>query len=149
MPLFDIRTVEEELALEGWGQRFTGSLLAIVAGVALLLATIGIYAIAAYSASQRVREIGVRLALGALPRHIWWLVTRGASAQLAAGLTFGSAGAIAMSRVLPSDVTGPGGASLTPLVVVAALLTAVAAIALALPARRALRLNPATVLRAE
>ena len=88
-----------------WAQRIFGSMFGIFAVVALILATVGLYAVTAYAAAQRTREIGVRVALGAQARHVWWLVTRSASWQIAIGLAIGIAGSVAVSRVIPVAIT--------------------------------------------
>jgi ABC-type antimicrobial peptide transport system permease subunit len=149
VPVFDIRTVDEHLAMARWGQRVFGSMLAIFAGVAFVLAVVGLYAVTAYGVSQRTQEIGLRIALGAQAKQILWLVTRRASAQLAVGLLIGGAGAMAVSRVLPAMLAGTRGSDPVTLAVVAALLVAAALCACLIPARRAARLDPITALRAE
>jgi putative ABC transport system permease protein len=149
LPLFNIRTVEQALAFERWAQRFTGSLFSIFAGIALVLAVVGLYAVTAYSAAQRTREIGVRIALGAQGSHVWWAVTRSATAQLVVGLLLGASGSFAISRVLPSQLTGASGSDPVTLIAVAALLVVVGIAACFVPARRAMRLDPVAALRAE
>jgi predicted permease len=149
LAVFDVRTVDEHLAMARWGQRVFGSMFAIFAGVALLLAIVGLYAVTAYSVAQRTTEIGVRLALGAGARHVWWTVTRRAAAQLAGGLAIGAAGATGVSRVIPAMLAGSGGGSAVTLLLVAGLLFAAGLLAAFVPARRAMRLDPVAALRAE
>ena len=101
----------------------------------------------AYAVAQRTREIGLRIALGAGVRHVWWLATRRASIQVAAGLVVGLAGSIAVLRLLPLQITRTDGNQLTTLVVVTALLVFIAFVACLIPARRALAVDPARTLR--
>ena len=131
------------------GLRVFGTMFAVFAVVALLLATVGLYAVTAYAAAQRTREIGVRVALGARASHIWWLVTRSAALQLALGLSIGMAGATGIGRLLESVLIGTSAIDPMTLLAVAGLLVVVALSACLLPARRAMRLDPAVVLRSE
>jgi putative ABC transport system permease protein len=149
LPLYDIRTVDDEIAVSQWPQRVFGSMFAIFAGIAVVLAAVGLYAVTAFAASLRMQEIGVRVALGAQARQIWWLVTRRAGAQLLVGLAIGGAGAVAVGRVLPAVVFGTFAGDPLTLILVAALLVAVAGVACFVPARRAMRLDPVAALRAE
>jgi predicted permease len=149
LAIYDIRTVDEQLAMSRWGQRVFGSMFAIFAGIALLLAVVGLYAITAYSVAQRTQEIGIRLALGARARQVWWVVTRRASAQLAAGLLLGGAGSLAVTRVLPAFLAGTGGGRPATLLVVSLLLLGAGLAACFVPARRAMRLDPVAALRQE
>ena len=121
----------------------------VIALVALLLATVGLYAVTAYAAAQRTREIGVRVALGAQAKQIWWLVTRSAAWQLGIGLSIGMVGAIGMGRFLGSVLIGTKAMDPVTLFAVAGLLAVVGLSARFLPARRAMRLDPAAVLRYE
>jgi putative ABC transport system permease protein len=105
LPLFDVRTVDDLLLFQQWGQRVFGGMFFVFATLALLMAAVGLYAATAYGVSQRTREFGVRLALGAPTRHVAWLVTRRTSVQLAAGLLLGAAGAVGVSKVTPAVVS--------------------------------------------
>jgi putative ABC transport system permease protein len=149
LPVFDVRTVDDLLAYGRWPDRVFGSMFVIFAGIALVLATVGLYAVTAYSVAQRTREIGVRMALGAQARQVWWLVTRRASGQLAVGLLLGVAGAVAVSRVLPAILAGTVGTDPLTIAIVSGLLVGVAVVACLIPARRATRLDPVTALRSE
>jgi hypothetical protein len=75
LALTDVQTVDDFLAFERWEQRFAGTMFSVFAGVAVLLASVGLYGVTRHSAAQRTREIGIRIALGAQARHIWGLVT--------------------------------------------------------------------------
>jgi ABC-type antimicrobial peptide transport system permease subunit len=129
--------------------RVFGTMFVVFAVVALLLATVGLYAVTAYAAAQRTREIGVRVALGARATHIWWLVTRSAAWQLAIGLSIGMIGATGIGQLLGSVLVGARATDPVTLLAVAGLLAVVALSACLLPARRAMRLDPAAVLRSE
>jgi putative ABC transport system permease protein len=150
VPLYNIQTVEEAMAIARWPERIFGSMFAIFAGIAVVLAAVGLYAVTAYGASQRTQEIGVRVALGAQARQIWWLVSRRAARQMGAGLVMGSAGALAVGRVLSSlAIFGESAADPLTIGAVGALLIGVAFAASFIPARRAMRLDPVAALRAE
>ena len=149
LPLFDLRTLDDRVAQNQWGQRFAGSMFAVFAAVALLLASIGLYAVTAYTAVARTREIGIRMALGAVTADVVWLVTRRAATQLTFGLALGLAGGVAVARALPSELAGVSGADPGTFVAVAMLLVAVALVAALVPARRAIRLDPVAALRVE
>jgi predicted permease len=149
LPLYDLRTVDEQLAISRWPARVFGSIFVIFAAIALILAGVGLYAVTAYSVVQRRQEIGVRMALGARAAEVGWLVTRRASTQLAVGLILGGAGAAAVSRVIPAVLAGSRGADPLTLVAVSALLLAVGVAAALIPARRAMRLDPVAAMRTE
>jgi putative ABC transport system permease protein len=147
LPIFDARTVDDFIAYLRWAQRVFGSMFAIFAVIALTLATVGLYAVTAYAVAQRTREIGLRIALGAGARHVWWLATRRASLQLITGLAIGLAGSLAVLRVLPMQAVRTDGDNSATLVAVSALLVVVALTACLIPARRALAVDPAQTLK--
>ena len=149
LPVWDVQTVDDFIYSQRWAERTFGSMFGIFALVALVLATVGLYAVSAYAVAQRTREIGVRVALGAQARDIWWLVTRSASWQIAIGLTVGIAGSVAVSRVIPVAITRVDGTDPLILAAAVALLVAVALLASLIPGRRAMRLNPVAALRSE
>jgi ABC-type antimicrobial peptide transport system permease subunit len=121
----------------------------IFASIALLLTASGLYAVTAYAVSRRTREIGVRVALGADARRVWWAVIGTTLRQLVVGLVVGAAGAAAVARLLPAMLVGTGGANPFAFAGVALLLLGVGLAAGAVPARRAMRLDPVTALQAE
>ncbi len=147
IPVFDTRTVDDLLSFQRWAQRVFGSMFAIFAAVALILATVGLYAVTAYAVSQRTREIGLRIALGARARHVWWLATRNASIQLTIGLLVGLAGSMAVLQLLPQQITRTDGDHSGILALVSVLLVLVALTACLIPARRALSVDPVQTLR--
>ncbi|MNC84611.1 Macrolide export ATP-binding/permease protein MacB [compost metagenome] len=125
------------------------AILAAFAGVAVLLAAIGIYGIVSYTAACRTREIGVRIALGARAGHVARLVATRALVLVAGGVAAGLAGAVAITRLLQSQLWDISPTD--PLTYVAGLfvLVVVCALACALPARRATAVNPTMALRCE
>lgn len=149
VPLDRIRTMEAVVDESLKGRRFLVVLLGLFAGVALVLATVGIYSVLAWLVGQRTREMGIRLALGAPPRGVVGLVIRQGAAPVVAGLALGVVLVVALGRIL--DARGIGDFrtdGLTPLLVV--LLLAGAALAACwLPARRAARVDPMLALRTE
>lgn len=146
LPLYGVRTLEEGLA-ESLTDRRTPMLLATgFAGVALFLAAIGIYGVLAYQVSQRRREIGIRMALGAQGAAIAGMVLKEGAAIVAAGSVGGLAGAYLMRRILQGQLYEVGAMDPSVIAVVTALLAAVAAAACLLPARRAARTDPAVAL---
>jgi putative ABC transport system permease protein len=142
--------VMDEQSARGLGaQRFNTSLLTVFALAALLLAAIGIYGLMAYAVTQRTREMGIRMALGARPRDVLSLVVRQGMVLAGVGIAFGIGGAFAATRLLGSMLYGVTPTDLTTLTSVAVLLGAVAFLACWLPARRAARVDPTVALRAE
>ena len=147
-PVFTVQTVDQMLAQATWPYRIFGSLFAIFALIALVLSAVGLYAVMAYSVTQRTSEIGVRMALGANRRRISWLVMRRGLVQLAIGLALGLGGAIGLSRVL-GELLVSGVTPKDPLTFIAItfLLIAVSLAACLIPARRATRVDPLVALR--
>jgi len=123
--------------------------LGIFAGVALALAAIGIYSVVSYAVSQRQRELGIRIALGAAPSAVLRLVVAQGAALAAIGLIVGLAAAIGLSRVIASLLFQVTPTDIATYVTVSSLLTAIALVACIVPARRAARVDPAVTLRGE
>jgi len=147
--LYEIRTLEQ-LANDSLSrQKFLLLLLGIFAGLAMLLACIGIYGLLAYLTSQRVPEIGLRMALGASARNVLAMVLRQSAQILFVGVAAGAIGAVIAVRILESSVAGVR--SIEPLTFAAmvALLVAAAFVASFIPARRASRVDPMTAMRQE
>jgi putative ABC transport system permease protein len=149
LPVFQIATLDDLVAQEGWPLRLFGAMFGAFAVSALTLAALGLYAVTAYAAAQRTREIGVRVALGARPVNVWWTVSRRTAIQVAVGLALGMAGALASGKLLQSILAGVSGRDPATLIAVPALLIVVALAACLIPARRAMRLNPVEALRSE
>jgi putative ABC transport system permease protein len=122
-------------------------LFGIFAGLALLLACIGIYGVLAYLTSQRVPEIGVRIALGARPADVMWMVLRQGLGMILAGIGTGVIGAWAAGRVLQHLVEGMRPAGFSTFAITIPILIAAALFASVVPARRASRVDPMTALR--
>ena len=150
IPVFNVRTMDELLAQRRWQYRVFGGMFAVFAAIALLLAAVGLYAVMAYSVTQRTQEIGVRMVLGAPPREVVWLFLRRAFVLVAIGLTIGMSGAFGVGRLLQSIlVQSSTGRDVPVLLFISLLMIAVAVTACVWPARRATRLNPVTALRYE
>ncbi len=148
-PVFEVRAMLDRVQ-ETWARsRFMTFLLAIFAGLALTLSMVGLYGVLAFSALRRLREIGVRLALGATRSHIHSLILGQGARLLALGLGIGLVGAVACSRVLGSFLFEVN--AIDPVIygLVGILLAAAALVACWLPARRASRTDPIITLRAE
>ena len=129
--------------------RFNMLLLGVFAGTALLLAAIGIYGVIAYTVTQRTREIGIRMALGAQRTQMMNMVLRQSLILVLIGLTLGSIAALLSTRLLASLLYGVGANDLTTYIAVIATLGAAAFLASYLPARRAMKVDPMVALRYE
>ena len=147
VPLTRVRVFEEYMARSLSRPRFNALLLAIFAGIALLLTAIGIYGVMAYSVAQRRQEIGIRMALGAQRRDVLRLVVGGGMKLTAVGVLLGLTSAFALSRVLETLLYGVRPFDGPTLGGVAFLLGAIALLACWIPARRAAALNPLVALR--
>jgi ABC-type antimicrobial peptide transport system permease subunit len=130
-------------------QRFLLLLFAVFAGLALLLACIGIYGVLAYLTGQRVPEIGVRMALGARPVDVRWMVLRQGLGMILAGTAAGTLAAFAAARLLQHLVEGMLPVEISTFAVTIPLLIAAALFASLVPALRASRVDPMTALRQE
>ena len=148
-PVYRIRTMEELLSRSVAAQRFSMLLLAIFALAALLLAAVGIYGVIAYSVSQRTREIGIRMAMGAQARDVLGLVVSQGLKLAAAGVAIGVAGAFALTRVMSGLLYGVSVTDSQTFIAIPLLLTLVAALASYIPARRATKVDPMVALRYE
>jgi ABC-type antimicrobial peptide transport system permease subunit len=124
-------------------------LLSALGGLALLMASVGIYAILAYAVSQRTREIGIRAALGARRGEIVALLMRRTVVLIAWGIGLGLTGAIVLTRIFAHSMSQVGELDAVTCIAVSAFLAAVALLASYLPARKALRVDPAQALRCE
>jgi predicted permease len=145
----NIRTMDENLAQQRWFARVFGTMFSVFAGIAIVLAAVGLFAVTAYSVTQRTQEIGVRMALGAQAQQVSWLILRRGLIHLAIGLTLGLAGAFGVGRLLGSMLFQTGPADPMTLASITVLLIAVAISASLWPAWQASRLDPVTALRYE
>ena len=149
LPVADVRTMDDVVAATLSAPRFTGMLLGVFAGLALLLSAIGIYGVLSYVVSRRTREIGIRVAVGAGRGQVMRLVLASGIGLAVAGLAIGliiAAVAAQLMRTMLHDVT-PGDPA--TFAAVAAVLTTVAILASLVPAWRATRVNPISALKAE
>jgi ABC-type antimicrobial peptide transport system permease subunit len=132
-----------------WPFRVFGVMFAVFAIIALVLSSVGLYAVMAYSVTQRTSEIGLRMALGAQARQVEWMILRLGLIQLAVGLSLGLAGAMLVGSVMDSMLVGITPGDPTTFAVITTLLTIVSLAACFVPARRATQVDPLTALRAE
>jgi putative ABC transport system permease protein len=147
--VFNVKTLSQLLVQNRWPYRVFGSMFTILAMIALVLASVGIYAVTAYSVTQRTQEIGVRMALGAQPRQVSWLILRQGLVQLAIGLVIGTAGTLAAAPVLSALLVQIKPHDPATLIGIAVVFTAVTICACLIPARRATQLDPLSALRIE
>ncbi len=148
-PVVDIRTMDEVAMGSISRRRFTMLLLAAFAGLALVLAAVGIYSVLSYAVRQRVREIGIRLALGARPADVLRMTVFNGMRPTLVGVVIGLAGAAAISRLLSSFVFGISGTDPATFASVVALVLIVGLSASLLPAYRATMIDPIKTLRDE
>jgi len=146
VPLFEIRTMDERTQLSLTQRRAAMILGLAFASVALFLSAIGIYGVLTYLVTQRTREIGIRIALGSSAGSVFKLVIREGMLLVAIGLVVGLSGAAGMRSFIQSQIFGVGAMEPSVISLVVAGLTAVALAACVLPARRATRVDPASVL---
>jgi len=149
MPVSQVSTLEEVFASSIASERFVSVLLALFAGLALVLGAVGIYGVMAFMVAQRTREIGIRMALGARPRDVLGSVMLRGAALTGLGIVFGLAGALAAGRAISSLLFGVDPADAATLGGVAALLGLSALFATFWPARRATRVDPMITLRVD
>jgi putative ABC transport system permease protein len=148
-PISQVRTMDELLEQSVGQRKLSMLLLTLFSGIALLLASVGIYGVMSYSVAQRAREIGVRIALGAERRDVLRMVLRQGMRLAFAGVALGLVAALVLTRVIASQLYEVQATDPTTFVLVASLLTAVALAANLIPAMRATRVDPAVVLRDE
>ncbi|MBN1206295.1 MAG: ABC transporter permease [Myxococcaceae bacterium] len=148
-PVTDVVSMEEIVSRALGPQRFSTLLLGLMAGLALVLAAVGIYGVLSYLVNQRTQELGVRLALGATPRQVVWLVLRQGMAPVLVGVTLGVAGAFGLTRLLSHLLYEVSTKDPMVFLVAPGGLLAVALVATWLPAYRASRVDPLVALRAE
>ncbi|HEU4565103.1 MAG TPA: ABC transporter permease [Gemmatimonadaceae bacterium] len=149
LPIVKMRTMEAVFGESVTRQRFLAQLLGIFAGVALLLAAVGTYGILAYMVTERQREIGIRMALGAGRAQVVRLILRQGLVTAAAGIGIGIAGALLLSRLTTSLLFGVSPVDPLTFTTVAAVIAVVAVAACLVPTRRATRVDPLLAIRAE
>ena len=141
--------MDDALAQSIEPQQLRGRLLTAFAALALLLAAVGIYGVTSYTVTQQVREIGIRMALGADRGSITRQVMRAALASSGAGVVLGSLFAVLTARAIGSFLAGVSGADPLSYLLAAAVLAAAASVAALLPAKRAASVEPVVALRTE
>ena len=148
-PVTDIKTMDELVSTEAAGRRFVLQLIGAFAAIALVLAAVGIYGVVSYGTRQRTHEIGIRMALGARGQQIMWLVAGQNAKWLLIGITTGVASALALTRLLAAYLYAVRPTDPLTFVAVPLLLLAVALLAVYIPARRAMKVDPMEALRYE
>jgi putative ABC transport system permease protein len=147
LAVFGVKPLSEAVGESVAQQRFVMLLLIAFAGVAVILAAIGIHGILSYTVAQRRHELGIRVALGATPERVTGLVLGQGAKLTAAGLAIGVVAALALTRVLSAQLYGVSATDLTAFAAVLPVLGAVGLLATWLPARRAVRLDPLEAMR--
>ncbi len=148
-PVSDVRSMEEIVSRSLGTNRFNTLLLGLLAGLALLLSAVGLYGVLAHLVTQRTREIGVRMALGANTREVLGLFLRQGLTLVGIGIVVGTIGAAALSRVMSSLLTGTNPRDPWVFAIAPAVMIVVALVAIARPATRAARIDPVRALRAD
>jgi ABC-type antimicrobial peptide transport system permease subunit len=147
MPLVGVFTMTNVFDQALWAPRMGALLLAIFGGLALALASIGVYGVMAYSVSQRTRELGIRLALGATSGEVRAMVLRQGLMLTVVGIALGTATAVVLARLIGDLLYGIDAVDPLTFLVIPVVLLAVAAAAIYIPARGASRVDPVVVLR--
>lgn len=149
LPLYEVKTMDDYLALSVGRQRFQTILLSCFAGIALLLTAVGLYGVMAYSVAQRTREIGIRMALGATEQEVRKMVLSAGAKMAGIGLAIGIVGALVLTRFMQSMLYEMKSHDPVTFVGVCVVLGAVALLASYIPARRATKVDPVVALRYE
>ena len=147
LPFTDVTTLDDQIAESLSSERILATLGSSFGVLALLLAAVGVYGVLAFAVARRTREIGLRMALGAEPGDVSWLIVRQLAVIVLAGLLGGAAGAWALQGVLRTMVFGVRPADPAVFAAAVVIVGATSAIAALLPARRAARLDPVAALR--
>jgi putative ABC transport system permease protein len=147
--VFGVKTLTEHMSIPLFGPRMVATLMGLMGVLALLLAAVGIYGVIAYSVSQRTREIGIRMALGARPRDVLKVVVGQGMVMALIGLFIGLAGAFALTRIMSGLLYGVSATDPTTFAGVSLVLGGVALVASYLPARQATKVEPILALRYE
>jgi predicted permease len=149
IPIYNLRTLEHQIDQSLLNDRLIATLSTAFGVLATILAVIGLYGVMAYTVARRTREIGVRMALGAVPGDVIWLVMREVLVLVGSGLALGLVASWGLGRVVGSQLYGVTGSDPMTIAGACALLASVAALAGYIPARRATRVNPVLALRYE
>jgi predicted permease len=151
VPLFTIRTFAQHLdgSVQLWIVRVGATLFGLFGALALVLAAVGIYGVKSYAVSRRTREIGIRVALGAEPRTVQWMIVREGIVMTCAGLAGGLLLGLALGKLCSGILYEVSAADPVAFTIAPSILAATAVVACWLPARRATRVSPMTALRAE
>jgi len=149
LAVFDVADLEVRWQLASFQQRIAGTFVGAFGLIALVLATVGVYGVTAYSTRQRTHEIGIRMALGATNENVLWLVLAHGLRLTLAGVALGLAASFALTRYLGSMLLGVTSTDAVTFSAAAISLCAVALFACFIPARRAIRIDPMVALRHE
>ena len=147
LPLFEPMPLEEAMASSRRRQRVLMTVLGLFAGLALILASVGVYGVTAHAVAQQTREVGIRMALGAPRARVVWGFMRRSMAPVAVGLALGAAGAVIAGRVLSGLLVRTSATDPFTFLVCAAFVALVALSACLVSARHATRTDPVSVLR--
>jgi ABC-type antimicrobial peptide transport system permease subunit len=149
LPVTNVRSMEQLIEASTGQRRFAMLLLGLFSGIALLLASVGLYGVMSYTVTQRAPELGVRMALGAGARDVLGLVLGQGMRLALLGVGIGLVAALAVTRLLRSMLFGVSATDPATYVGISLLLLGVTLVACWLPARRATRVDPVVVLRAD
>ena len=147
LPVFNLRSLELVSYMSRFYQRITSLVFSIVAVIAIALSALGLYSLTAYATTQRMHEVGVRMALGAQRSQVAWLFLKQTLKQVSIGLALGMAGAVPVGMALQGVLVDVRANHPLLLTAIAGFVTLVALVATVLPARRAARLDPVAALR--
>jgi predicted permease len=149
LPITNVWPIGEVISQSLWASSFGASLLTVFAMIAMALCAVGIYGVVGYSVGQRIREFGIRLALGAQPRDVLMMVLKQSAVMMGAGLIAGLVAAFLLARLIVTFLYGVNNNSPLAFLVMALMLAAVGVFASYIPARRAARVDPMVALHYE
>jgi putative ABC transport system permease protein len=149
LPITNVWPIGEVISQSLWASSFGASLLTVFAMIAMVLCAVGIYGVVGYSVGQRIREFGIRLALGAQPRDVLMMVLKQSAVIMGAGLVAGLVAAFLLARLIVTFLYGVNTNSPLAFLAMALVLAAVGVFASYIPARRAARVDPMVALHYE